>query len=147
IYHRLYAVTDLNNPLFSPDNIPSSFRSVARETGVIANLLAAQDAGRKFTIASIAKLVFTSLGYGPYAEDDEGVISPQTVDAAALTDWSGVLGGLLSASASQSSCGAKKIFVCHKNKNTLCVGSPAREAHIGHGDTTGVCTGSSALSN
>ena len=32
-----------------------------------------------------------------------------------------------------------KVTLCHKDKNTLTVGAPAQEAHLGHGDILGAC--------
>ena len=35
--------------------------------------------------------------------------------------------------------GQQKVTLCHKGKNTITVGDPAREAHLRHGDTVGPC--------
>ena len=35
--------------------------------------------------------------------------------------------------------GGQKIILCHKGKNTITVGAPARDAHLRHGDTLGAC--------
>ena len=35
--------------------------------------------------------------------------------------------------------GQQKVTLCHKGKNTLTVGFPARAAHLRHGDTLGAC--------
>ena len=35
--------------------------------------------------------------------------------------------------------GQEKVTLCHKEKNTLTVGEPAKEAHLRHGDTVGPC--------
>ena len=36
----------------------------------------------------------------------------------------------------------EKVTICHKNKNTLTVASPAVPAHLSHGDTVGACSAS-----
>jgi hypothetical protein len=44
-----------------------------------------------------------------------------------------------------SGAGQQKVTLCHKGKNTITVGKPAREAHLRHGDTLGPCqTGGAA---
>ena len=35
--------------------------------------------------------------------------------------------------------GQDKVTLCHKDKNTVTVGAPAQEAHLGHGDILGAC--------
>jgi hypothetical protein len=35
--------------------------------------------------------------------------------------------------------GQPKVTLCHKGKNTITVGAPAKEAHLRHGDTVGPC--------
>jgi hypothetical protein len=35
--------------------------------------------------------------------------------------------------------GQDKVTVCHKGKKTLTVGAPAKDAHLGHGDSPGAC--------
>jgi hypothetical protein len=37
--------------------------------------------------------------------------------------------------------GQDKVSVCHKGRKTLTVGAPAEDAHLGHGDTPGACSG------
>lgn len=35
--------------------------------------------------------------------------------------------------------GQDKVVICHNNKNTLTVATPAVAAHLAHGDTLGAC--------
>lgn len=35
--------------------------------------------------------------------------------------------------------GQQKITLCHKDKNTITVGAPAKDAHLSHGDSLGPC--------
>jgi hypothetical protein len=37
------------------------------------------------------------------------------------------------------SCGANKVLICHKGKNTLCISENALKAHLDHGDYMGSC--------
>ena len=37
------------------------------------------------------------------------------------------------------SCGANKVLICHKGKNTLCISENALKAHLDHGDYLGSC--------
>jgi LPXTG-motif cell wall-anchored protein len=36
--------------------------------------------------------------------------------------------------------GQEKVTICHKGKNTITVGAPARDAHLRHGDKEGPCS-------
>jgi hypothetical protein len=38
-----------------------------------------------------------------------------------------------------SGAGQQKVTLCHKGKNTITVGEPAKEAHLRHGDGLGAC--------
>lgn len=93
VYHGLDATTDLNNPLGAPaNNVPSSFRSVARETQVVQQLLDSFTDNRYFTGASVGTFIFSTAGHPAYTEDDEGVITSQTVASA---DFSTAMGALI----------------------------------------------------
>lgn len=83
VYDKLYAVTDLNNPLFTPDNIPASFRSAAREGGTVKELLKSCVIGRSYSMATVYDYLFQALGHGAFSEDDEGIL---TNEAVALED-------------------------------------------------------------
>ena len=43
--------------------------------------------------------------------------------------------------------GQHKVTLCHKGKNTITVGEPAKEAHLRHGDTVGPCQSEGAAPN
>lgn len=82
VYHSLDATTDLNNPEGAPAvNVPDSFRSLATESGVIAELVEAQSDNRTFTVSSLNAYLFDELGYTAYSQDDEGTTTNQTIDS------------------------------------------------------------------
>jgi hypothetical protein len=143
VFDPLYAITDLNDPLFAPDSVPASFRSLVTESGVVAALVAALAAHRTYSVAQIAALVFNRLGYPAHSEDDEGHVRAEVVSTDAVTAWVAVLGRQLapgSGTASDgNSCGGGKVFVCHSNGQTLCIGGSTVQAHLGHGDKQGPC--------
>lgn len=95
VYHGLDAITDQNNPLGAPaNNVPESFRSVAKETGVIQELVNSFVDNRYFATASIHGYLFTTLGHTAYLENDEGVVTDTTVSA---TDMGTTLASLFAA--------------------------------------------------
>lgn len=101
VYHSLDAVTDLNNPLgVSANNIPSAFRTVAKETGVIQQLVNDIQNGRTYTMAQINTYLFTTLGHTVYSQDDEGVETPGTISAANMT---GILAAFLNVAGKDTS--------------------------------------------
>lgn len=101
VYHSLDAVTDLNNPLgVSANNIPSAFRTVAKETGVIQELVDDIQNGSTFTMASINTYLFTTLGHTVYSQDDEGVTTTGTISSANMT---GILAAFLNVAGADTS--------------------------------------------
>lgn len=93
VYHSMDAVTDLNNPLgVSANNIPSAFRTVAKESGVIQQLVNDIQNGRTYTMAQINTYLFTTLGHTVYSQDDEGVETMGSISAANMT---GILAAFL----------------------------------------------------
>ncbi len=93
VYHSLDAVTDLNNPLgVSANNIPSAFRTVAKESGVIQQLVNDIQNGRTYTMASINSYLFSTLGHTVYSEDDEGVTTDGAISTSNMT---GILAAFL----------------------------------------------------
>jgi hypothetical protein len=81
-YHSLYAFTDKNNPLFTPDNLPASFRKVAKESGVVSAMVEADTTERSYTLESVHDYIFSKLGHTVYCEDDEGVVTTESLSAA-----------------------------------------------------------------
>lgn len=82
VYHGLDAITDQNNPLGAPaNNVPESFRSVAKETGIIQELVNSFVDNRYFATSNIHSYLFTTLGHTAYLENDEGVISSTTISS------------------------------------------------------------------
>ncbi|MBI2083809.1 MAG: hypothetical protein HYT76_09645 [Deltaproteobacteria bacterium] len=79
VWHRLYTYTDYNNPLFTPDNIPSSFRILATESGLVSALVDADRLNRLYTLSSLHNYLFSRLGHSGYCEDDEGVVTDQSL--------------------------------------------------------------------
>lgn len=96
VYHSLDAVTDLNDPLgVSANNIPAAFRTVAKESGVIQELVNDVQNGRTYTMASINDYLFSILGHTVYSQDDEGVVTTGSISA---SNMSGILAALLNVS-------------------------------------------------
>lgn len=86
VYHGLDAITDQNNPLGAPaNNVPESFRSVAKETGVVQELVNSFVDNRYFTTSNIHTYLFTTLGHTAYLEDDEGNVTDTTISAADMS--------------------------------------------------------------
>ena len=101
VYHSLDAVTDLNNPLgVSANNIPSAFRTVAKETGVIQKLVDNIQNGKTFTMSSVNNYLFSLLGHTVYSQDDEGVTTSGTISA---SDMTGILAAFLNVSGKDTS--------------------------------------------
>jgi hypothetical protein len=144
VFDPLYAITDLNNPLFAPDSVPASFRSLVTESGVVAALVAALAAHRTYSVAQIAALVFNRLGYPAHSENDEGQVRSEVVSTDAFAAWVAVLARRFApasgTASGDNSCGAGKAFVCHKNGTTMCVGGSTLQAHIAHGDPQRPCS-------
>lgn len=147
VYHNLYAITDLNNPLFTPDNVPASFRAVISENGGVAELRDAIAADRAYNVNHVHKLMFTLLGHKGFSEDDEGQISSQVVAQDALSSWVTVAGNVARGTfGGSNSCGGGKTYVCHKESNTThCLSGSPYDSHIAHGDAVGPCNGGSFL--
>lgn len=101
VYHSLDAVTDLNNPLgVSANNIPAAFRTVARESGVIQELVNDVQNGRTYTMASVNDYLFSILGYTVYSQDDEGVVTTGSISASNMT---GILAAFLNVAGADTS--------------------------------------------
>jgi hypothetical protein len=101
VYHSLDAVTDLNNPLgISANNIPAAFRTVAKETGVIRELVNDIQNGRTYTMASINNYLFSTLGHAVYSQDDEGVVTSGSISASNMT---GILAAFLNVAGKDTS--------------------------------------------
>lgn len=89
VYHSQDAVFDLNDPLGAPaNNIPASFRSVAKESGVVQKLVDSFVNNSYVTMASVNNYIFSLLGHTVYSQDDEGVTTDRSISA---TDMSNIL--------------------------------------------------------
>lgn len=88
VYHSLDAVTDLNNPEGAPaTNVPSSFRSIIKETGILKELIDSYTDNRLFTLGNVHTLLFTNIGHTAYSQDDEGVTTSETITTTDLSDF------------------------------------------------------------
>ncbi len=86
VYNKSAAVTDLNDPLeISTHSLPASFRSVARETGVVYELLNDIQNGRSYAMAGVSDYLFSLLGHAVYFDSDEGVVTPITISPVQMT--------------------------------------------------------------
>jgi len=87
VYHKLSAITDYNNPKFTPDTLPASFRAICFESGCISALEEADSMSRNYTLSTVHDFLFTKLGHTVTAEDDEGVVTNESLTENDLSDF------------------------------------------------------------
>lgn len=86
VYNVVDAVTNLNDPLeISTHSLPAAFRSVAKESGVVYELLNDIQNGRVYTMASVNDYLFNLLGHAVYFDDDEGGVTRISISPANMT--------------------------------------------------------------